>query len=158
MGTSDIFMSSGCLFAEYSAQDVLWESCKGKVFTSNLEACIWVPALCNLHVCEGIGLWIWHDEWTIITDFHHILSFRTRASVCLYLPSCICQCSNSWYKWVNLCYLLSYLILSKIWGSIIWILHGEDNPRILCKKTLIQACAFLVLTVYCIKHITVLCC
>lgn len=36
----DIFMSSGCLFVEYPAQDVLWESGKGKVFTSNLEACI----------------------------------------------------------------------------------------------------------------------
>lgn len=47
----DIFVLSGCLFAEYSAQDVLWESGKGKVFTSNLKACVSVQALCNLCVC-----------------------------------------------------------------------------------------------------------
>ncbi len=43
------FMSSGCFYAEYSAQDVLWESGKGKVFTSNLKACISV--VCNWCVC-----------------------------------------------------------------------------------------------------------
>ncbi len=116
-------MSSGCFYAEYLAQDVLWESGKGKCLPL-LKACISVQSVCNLCVCEGIGplnlAWRVNDYYRLEPSeswnlFLHDCLLRTWANV---VSSTCPHASVIWYKLVQLCYLLSYLVLSKIQGSI----------------------------------------